>query len=159
MFGWALAVSSQNQEANLETLCTSFPNNSRCRDYLPGVPATDERGNPIAANALLDSASAGDRVLAQGLSKETYLVIETGPAIAAYGLSAVCTHLGCTVAWNSAERRFDCPCHGSRYDDLGRVIRGPAQRSLELVTVVVKRDRVRLAEVGPAVDPRFESGE
>jgi len=38
----------------------------------------------------------------------------------------VCTHLGCVVPWNQAEKKFICPCHGSQYNDQGRVVRGPA---------------------------------
>jgi Rieske Fe-S protein len=47
--------------------------------------------------------------------------------------SAVCRHLGCVVSWNSLEKTWDCPCHGSRYDRYGITINGPANQALELI--------------------------
>ena len=52
-----------------------------------------------------------------------------------HAVSAVCTHLGCDVAWNKAEQTWDCPCHGSRFSPDGKVINGPAVSDLRRVPV------------------------
>jgi glycine/D-amino acid oxidase-like deaminating enzyme/nitrite reductase/ring-hydroxylating ferredoxin subunit len=49
---------------------------------------------------------------------------------AVHALSARCTHLGCIVHFNDAERAWECPCHGSRFAPDGTVIQGPANKPL-----------------------------
>jgi glycine/D-amino acid oxidase-like deaminating enzyme/nitrite reductase/ring-hydroxylating ferredoxin subunit len=45
-------------------------------------------------------------------------------------MTAVCPHLGCIVHWNGAEKSWDCPCHGSRFDKHGKMTNGPANIDL-----------------------------
>ena len=50
-----------------------------------------------------------------------------------HAFSAACPHKGCTLTWNNADRTWDCPCHGSRFDGYGRVLNGPAVSDLASV--------------------------
>ena len=56
--------------------------------------------------------------------------------------SAICTHLGCIVAWNGLEKSFDCPCHGSRFTKHGEVINGPAMDGLKIIEIKEERTPV-----------------
>ncbi len=57
-----------------------------------------------------------------------------------YVLTTVCTHLGCTPNWLSAEEKFKCPCHGSGFNKAGQNIEGPAPRPLERFKVTLADD-------------------
>jgi len=59
-------------------------------------------------------------------------------------LSARCTHLGCTVPWSAAERRFVCPCHASTFAITGEVSGPPAPRPLDLLEVRLENGVVKV---------------
>jgi nitrite reductase/ring-hydroxylating ferredoxin subunit len=76
----------------------------------------------------VDEIKAGKgAIISRGLSK---IAVYRDPQGQVHEFSAVCTHLGCIVKWNSSENTWDCPCHGSRYDALGKVFQGPANKDL-----------------------------
>lgn len=84
-----------------------------------------------ATDAELDSIEPGEGAIVRaGGRKRAAYRDEAG---AMHLLSPACTHLGCLVAWNPAERSWDCPCHGSRYSGEGDVIQGPAVKPLRRV--------------------------
>jgi glycine/D-amino acid oxidase-like deaminating enzyme/nitrite reductase/ring-hydroxylating ferredoxin subunit len=66
-------------------------------------------------------------VLRRGMTKVAAYRDEHGRL---HECSAVCPHLGCIVDWNPAEKTWDCPCHGSRFEARGRVINGPSNVGL-----------------------------
>eukprot|EP00978_Attheya_sp_CCMP212_P021272 scaffold61957_cov47-Attheya_sp.AAC.3 len=98
-----------------------------------GIAAKNALGDDLFTKDYLASKPVGDRSLAQGLKGDaTYLIVKEDKTLEAYGLNAVCTHLGCVVPWSSAQNKFMCPCHGSQYAPSGAVIRGPAPLPLAL---------------------------
>lgn len=79
----------------------------------------------------VDEIKPGEGALIRrGLSKVAAYRDEAGVL---HERSAVCVHLGCIVDWNSKEKTWDCPCHGSRFDAHGTVFQGPANKNLEPV--------------------------
>ncbi|MGE3982576.1 MAG: (2Fe-2S)-binding protein [Dehalococcoidia bacterium] len=86
-----------------------------------------------------DWVTGGDVETVDEIAKDSGAVIRRGlTKVAVYRdakgklheLSAVCTHLGCIVHWNTPEQTWDCPCHGSRFDKFGKVVNGPANSNL-----------------------------
>jgi glycine/D-amino acid oxidase-like deaminating enzyme/nitrite reductase/ring-hydroxylating ferredoxin subunit len=92
-----------------------------------GLDMVGDRLRPAQARKAADIPEGEARVVQNGLGKSGVYRDEQG------GLHAVslrCTHLGCLLRFNSAERSWDCPCHGSRFDVDGAVLEGPATEPL-----------------------------
>lgn len=65
-----------------------------------------------------------------------------------------CTHLGCRQNWNAEKQRFQCPCHGSEFDPVGNVLRGPASRPVPRLYVSAEGDEmVRILDKPPGPSP------
>jgi glycine/D-amino acid oxidase-like deaminating enzyme/nitrite reductase/ring-hydroxylating ferredoxin subunit len=74
-----------------------------------------------------DIAPGSGAVIRRGLQKHAVYKDEQGQCTE---MSAICPHLGCVVDWNDTEKTWDCPCHGSRFNALGKVVNGPANTDL-----------------------------
>jgi glycine/D-amino acid oxidase-like deaminating enzyme/nitrite reductase/ring-hydroxylating ferredoxin subunit len=82
-------------------------------------------GIPQDPSTLLPGTGA---VIRRGLKKAAVYRDDAGEL---HEFSAVCPHLSCLLSWNAAEKSWDCPCHGSRFDRHGHVLNGPAISDLE----------------------------
>jgi Rieske Fe-S protein len=93
----------------------------RLRDQFAGVKTRSLRSVPRAEGAVVE------------LNGEQVAAYRDAAGVLSL-CSAVCTHMGCLVGWNPAERSWDCPCHGSRFATDGSVIAGPAESPLPPAT-------------------------
>ncbi len=112
----------------------------RRKTLQPTVVADYVAENANVVAQLTDYITPGDESGADKIrSGEGAILREGAKKIAAYRdeggtlhkFSAVCPHLKCVVRWDGCEKTWDCPCHGSRFDALGRVLNGPAISDLE----------------------------
>jgi glycine/D-amino acid oxidase-like deaminating enzyme/nitrite reductase/ring-hydroxylating ferredoxin subunit len=91
------------------------------------VDMVGDRLAPTHSGSATEVALGEARILRTGVDRTGVYRDDTG---ALYAVSLRCTHLGCLVRYNAAERSWDCPCHGSRFDVTGAVLEGPATEPL-----------------------------
>ena len=95
--------------------------------YPPEAPVEFDLGD--IANFPVSSRTVRSDIPAVIINKDGEIVAQ----------SLVCTHLGCTLAESSAG--FECPCHGSRFDENGKMLAGPAQKPLKNLRVEILEDQ------------------
>lgn len=99
--------------------------------YDPARPAPDHFHQHGETQSLVDNmasiAPGEGGIVARGAERVAVWRDMDGVA---RGLSASCTHKGCSVTWNNADKTWDCPCHGSIYEPSGAVIHGPTRKPL-----------------------------
>jgi glycine/D-amino acid oxidase-like deaminating enzyme/nitrite reductase/ring-hydroxylating ferredoxin subunit len=106
---------------------------------LAGGPKLIKENVNVAAHFFGDRLAGTDAASLDELAPGDGAIVRVdGERVAAFrdddgtvhAVSPICTHLYCTVKWNSGERSWDCPCHGSRFAPDGTVLEGPATDDL-----------------------------
>lgn len=98
-------------------------------DSTRAAPATEAvQSAPAAAAPDSELPAPGEGRVVDVAGEPT--AVYTHPDGHMEAVSAICTHLGCTIGFNAADVSWDCPCHGSRFATDGTVIQGPATKNL-----------------------------
>ncbi|MBV8930872.1 MAG: Rieske (2Fe-2S) protein [Mycobacteriaceae bacterium] len=130
IFGAGLALAG----AGLLELVAACTTNSK-----PAATSSPATSSPASAPAKF-IAKTSDVPVGSGVIVDGIVVTQPSPGVF-NGLSATCTHQGCTVS-EVAGGTINCPCHGSKFNLDGSVARGPADRPLDAEAVVVHGDSI-----------------
>jgi len=94
------------------------------------------------AESLFIAGDAADFKVGQVVpfrKERTYVVrVEEG----FLAISAICTHLHCVVNWNAVVKKFECPCHGAKFNQYGVVLEGPPPRPLDLYKLQIVQGKL-----------------
>ncbi len=86
--------------------------------------------------------------------KERTFILRTEGGFLA--ISAICTHLHCIVNWNEMLKKFECPCHGAKFNQNGEVLEGPPPRPLDLYKLQIVAGNVVVDRTSPIERSKFE---
>ncbi len=108
---------------------------------VPPKEAAGSGGGRVSAGKLADIPPGEGKVVAMG--SKPVIVVNGPQGVTAF--SAICTHLGCIVAWDATAKTIHCPCHDGQFNPAnGAVISGPPPSPLPAVTAVVEKDEIFL---------------
>ena len=94
---------------------------------------------PVQKLVQIEQLDGWRRALSQ---KPVYVVKDSAGQLVA--LSAVCTHLGCTVPWVDKQNKFICPCHQAMFDPAGKLIGGPAPRGMDVLPIKIEQGMLKV---------------
>jgi cytochrome b6-f complex iron-sulfur subunit len=86
--------------------------------------------------------------------KERTFILRTEGGFLA--ISSICTHLNCVVNWNEMLKKFECPCHGAKFNPNGEVLEGPPPRPLDLYKLQIAAGNVVVDRAHPIERTKFE---
>ena len=130
-----MEIFSQSRRKFITTLTLLLASGGLLVRYL--TPVTSGKRRVLASAVAADVPPGGALVF-----RAERLVLMKDDGAGFYALSLICTHLGCTVT--VTEVALSCPCHGSRFDRQGKVLSGPANRSLTRMQVEVRGEMVEI---------------
>jgi Rieske Fe-S protein len=110
---------------------------------IPSRSGAASGGGKVLVGTTADIPPGAGKVVAMG--SKPAIVVNTDQGVKAY--SAICTHLGCVVAWNDMLGAIQCPCHDGHFNPTtGAVVSGPPPSPLPPITVSVEGDQIYLTE-------------
>ena len=110
---------------------------------VPTPSSAGGNGGRVLVGTTDDIPPGTGKVVAMG--SKPAIVVNTDAGVKAY--SAICTHLGCVVAWNDLSSQIVCPCHGGVFNPTnGAVVSGPPPTPLPPITVAVEGNQIFLTE-------------
>ncbi len=86
--------------------------------------------------------------------KERTFIVRTDGGLLA--ISAICTHLHCIINWNEVLKKFECPCHGAKFNQNGEVLEGPPPRPLDLYKLQIVAGNLVVDRTGPIERSKFD---
>jgi len=116
-----------------------------------GSSLSTANGSTCGTGQCIDLADAANRELATvggamllDTTRDTIMIIRVSDS-QAVALSAICTHAGCAMDYNTAQQQLDCGCHGSQFSIAGQVVRGPANRALRVYTTTLANNIITVS--------------
>ena len=123
--------------------------------FSPGRKRSKSNSSFVKTAGLVDEISPG--TVLPFKNGQFYLIRYADGGFLA--LSLICTHLGCSIGWDSTKDQFVCPCHASAFDNRGNVISPPAPRALDAYKVMIENGEVKVDTGRKLKRSRFEKSD